>query len=191
MNQSKILYAFFLVTLFISCSKGKPLPIPIIATDFIQENTTKLDDNFFLIGPKIDSLNVAIIADCDCCASNLVLLDDSSFLYVELCLSGDSYIKGNYLVLGDLLILHTDKEIVSSESPIGASDADIPIIYELIQQEPTYLAYRISKLKGKQVITYSKDKYSEYGMPVFSESTSHFLRELRKEKILRTYLDKE
>lgn len=191
MYPSKILYALLFAIAFISCSKGKQLQIPQISTDFIQKNTAKLESDFFLIGPGIDSVNTEVIAGCDCCASDLVLLNDSSFLYIELCMGGDSYIKGNYLVFGDLLILHTDKEIVSFESPIGASDVDIPATYELIQQEPIYLTYRISNLKGKQVITYNKDKYSEYGMPVYSGSTNHFLRELRKEKVLRNYLDSE
>nr|WP_294861227.1 hypothetical protein [uncultured Fluviicola sp.] len=191
MNRSKILYSFLLAITFISCTKGKLLKVPQISTDFIQENTVELESDFFLIGPSIDSVNTELRVGCDCCASDLIFANDSSFLYIELCLGGDVYIKGDYLVFGDLLILHTDKEIVSSDSPIDTPGVDLPTTYELIQQEPIYLTYRISNLKGTQVITYSKGKYREYGMPVYSGSTNHFFRELRKEKVLRNYLDSE
>lgn len=188
MSIQKTLYLFLIGMFFISCSKKPSLRIPELSTDFLKGNPTKLTSDFFFIGPELDSVNVDIVAECDCCASDLAFLNDSSFVYLSLCLGGDSYVKGNYLVFGNLLILHTDEEVVTSEDPM--LNIDSPTTYKINKQERDYHGYTISNLKGKQVITYSKDDYTEYGMATHS-SLNRFLEQFRKDKILRRFLEEE
>ena len=106
MTVQKILCFFFAGFLFAACNKGTPLLLPEISTDFLKSDSTILNSDLILIGPGIDSVNAEVAAGCDCCASKLAFLNDSSFIYKVLCLGGDSYVKGNYVFFGDLLVHH-------------------------------------------------------------------------------------
>jgi hypothetical protein len=66
-------------------------------------------------------------------------------------------------------------------------DSELAAKYEVVHQKGTYHAYLISNLKGKEVISYTKDDFAEYGMPT-QVSVSSFLEEFRKEKVLREFL---
>ena len=186
MTQNKLFYLPFLLLILVSCSKEQS-SLQFVTPEFMTNDNDKLSNSTFFIGPELDSTKAEIIAACDCCASNLAFVGDSSFLYEEMCLGGDSYIKGDYILLGDILIIRTNKELVSEEYEVGSMEEDFPIRYEVVQQEPRYLSYKVSNLKGKQVIVYSKDDYTEYGIRD-SGSVKKFLEELRKEKVLREYL---
>lgn len=186
MRIQKLIYLFICGISLVACSKGNSLTVPKITADFVKDYTKNLNGSVFFIGPELDSVNVEIVADCDCCASNLAFMNDTSFVYVERCLGGDVYVKGNYLVFGSLLMLHTGNDIVSSEDNYVSEIESVPI-YEVIRQEEAYHVYTISNWKGKQVITYSKDDYSEYGIST-RISINRFLEEFRKEKILREFL---
>lgn len=175
------------VILLCSCTKGKPVTVPEINTDFNVNRKAEVSGFVFFIGPELDSTDVDIIADCDCCASELAFINDSSFLYEELCLGGNAYAKGDYIVFGDLLILRTNQEVLSEEYEIGFIEDDSPSSYEIVRQKPNYIAYQLSELKGKQVITYSNDGHKEYGVHDHI-SVTQFLRDLRKEKAIRAYL---
>ena len=184
----KICWSFILLVLLTSCHK-ESVSIKGTVPAFMTFNNSELSNSTFFIGPELDSIDADVIADCDCCASNLAFVNDSSFLYEILCLGGNSYIKGRYVLSGDVLILETNKEVVSEEYELGTMNDDSPSTYELTLQEPRYLSYKVSELKGEQIIVHSKDDYTEYGIRD-SDSALEYLRELRKEKVLRKYLKK-
>ncbi|MNY24253.1 hypothetical protein D3C86_1579570 [compost metagenome] len=189
--MQKSLFSLFLgsVFLIVACSPKKELTVPGLVPEFLAESNNEFSGKLFFIGPDLDSVNASVVAECDCCASDLAFINDSVFLYVELCLGGDVYIKGKYRTFGNLLILQTDEEILSSEYEYAeTSGVDFPTRYEIIKQKTTYHAYVISDLKGKQLITYRKNDLEEYGM-VTSGSITHLLDEIRQEKPLREYLD--
>lgn len=186
MSKNNLFYLSFLLWILASCSKERS-SLQFVTPEFMTNDQDKLSNSIFFIGPELDSAKAEIIADCDCCASHLAFVDDSSFIYEVFCLGGDSYIKGDYVLFGDMLIIRTNKEIVDEEYEVGSMEEDFPITYEVVQQEPRYLSYKVSVLKGKQVIVYSKDDYTEYGIRD-SGSVKKFLEELRKEKVLREYL---
>lgn len=187
------LYFFLAGILLSACDNGIPVALPAVSTDFLKGDLTIQNSAFFLIGPDIDSVNAQVVAECDCCASELALLNDTSFIYTALCLGGDSYVKGNYVFFGNLLILHTDEDVISEEYEYAAAPdgGDTPIHYEVIKQERKFHIYQLSALKGKPFITYtSKDDYKEYGTPV-KGSMNDFLGEFRKEKVLKRFLEDE
>lgn len=186
MRVQKLFYLIICGISLTACNKGKPLPVPEITVPFANDHSIDLSGSVFFIGPELDSVNMEIIAACDCCASDLAFLNDSSFVYIERCMGGDVYVKGNYLIFGNILILHTDNKIVSSEYEMSP-DIELAEKYEIIQQKRTYHAYLISNLKGKEVISFAKDDFAEYGMPA-QISISSFLEEFRKEKVLREFL---
>ncbi len=184
----KIFFPFGLLIVLSACSK-EAVSVRNIIPVFSPIDNSGLSNSTFFIGPELDSTDADVIADCDCCASNLAFVNDSSFLYEVLCLGGNSYIKGRYVLSGALLILETGKELVSEEYEVGTMSGDSPSTYELTVQEPRYLSYKVSELKGEQIIVHSKDDYTEYGIRD-SDSALEYLRELRKEKVLREYLEK-
>lgn len=187
MIQNKLCFLSILLFFFASCKKEPLKSEELSIPEFMTADNEELNNSTFFIGPELDSTEADIVADCDCCASNLAFVSDSSFIYEALCLGGDSYIKGDYILFGDLLILRTNKEIVDEEYEVGSMEEDFPVTTEVVQQETRYLGYKVSELKGKQIIVYSKDDYTEYGMRD-SGSVKKFLEELRKEKVLREYL---
>lgn len=189
MRIHPISFLILSILLLAACAQKKDLNIPVLVPELLAERNTEFSGKFFFMGPELDSVHAEVVADCDCCASDLAFIDDSTFLYVELCLGGDVYIKGKYQVFGNLLILQTDEEVLSSEYEYAdTSGVDFPTRYEVVRQKSNYLGYTISDLKGKQLITYRNEDYEEYGMPI-AGSVKNLLDEIRKEKVLRHYLD--
>lgn len=182
------LLVFILGAFTISCSGSSSKQKETISIPPIQFETTDLSGEVFFIGPEVDSINARIVADCDCCASDLAFINDSSFIFILRCLGGDTYIKGDYLTFGDQLILRTDGEVVSSEVEFSLSDIEIPMKYETSKDQMIYISYTLSKWKGKQFITYSKDDNVEYGIRT-NESMRVFLKEFEDEKILKSFLE--
>lgn len=179
---------FLLCTFTLACSKESTHRKVKATFPVLQFERTDLSGKVFFIGPEIDSVNAEIVAACDCCASDLAFTDSTSFIYIERCLGGDVYVKGQYLTLGNLLFLRTDKEYVSSEN-FMAPDTISYTTYELGYLKPNYIRYMLSDLKGKQFITYSKDDYTEYGIAT-NISIAHFLKEFEDEKILKDFSEK-
>lgn len=179
---------FLLCAFLLACSKpsDKKTEVSFPSPQFER---TDLSGEVFFIGPDIDSVHAEIVADCDCCASDLAFINDSSFIFIARCLEGDIYVKGNYLVFGEHLILKTAGETVTSEHTLSISDIEIPTTYEAQKDKIAYISYRISELKGKQFITYSTDDYTEYGIRT-NESLRVFLKEFEDEKVLREFLER-
>lgn len=185
----KLVCVFFgLVTLLTGCSgtakKKMTFPLPFPA---IRPESPDMSGKVFFIGPKIDSVKAEIEAGCDCCASDLAFVDSTSFIYIERCLGGDVYVKGEYLSFGNILLLRTDKEYVSSEDSMPP-DTVFQTTYEMgYSKKNNYIGYTLSELKGKRFITYSSEDYTEYGMET-AISTAHFLKEFQGEKTLEQFL---
>lgn len=177
---------FLLCAFTLACSKESAQQKVKIAIPVVHFEQTDLSGKVFFIGPEIDSVNARIVADCDCCASDLAFVDSTSFIYIERCLGGDVYVKGHYLTLGSLLFLRTDKDYVSSEDSM-VPDTISYTTYELGYSKPNYVSYVLSELKGEQFITYSKDDYTEYGIAT-DISITHFLKEFKDEKVLKDFL---
>lgn len=185
MSIQKITY--FLFVLLCSCSKGKQVIIPKLNGNFIKAYRTDLSGAVFFIGPGINQEKTEIIAECDCCASDLAFLNDSLFIYVERCLGGDTYIKGSYIAFGEHVFLHIDENIiVSEENPI-----ELTYSYRAEQQQESFFVYNFLNTTGKQLLSYEDGTYSEFGLRSDRVHLNGFLEEFRKEKILRIFLEGE
>lgn len=183
-------FSIFLLCLFaLACSKESNRQKGKFTFPVLHLEGTDLSGEVFFIGPEIDSVKADIVADCDCCASDLAFINDSSFIFIARCLEGDTYVKGNYLTFGELLFLKTAGKTVVSEHTLSVSDIEIPTSYETHKDKIAYINYRISELKGKQFITYSTDTYTEYGIRT-DESIRIFLKEFEDEKVLKEFLGK-
>lgn len=183
MQIQKLIYILALGISVISCDKGKPLALPEISADFVKEYTIDLSGTLFFIGPELDSIHAQIIAECDCCASDLAFLSDSSFIYVERCLEGDGFVKGSYLAFDNYVFLRIDENTVSSSFGI----LDPETTYTETKQKESYIVYTLQDLKGKQLLHYTNGSYQEFGLRS-DRSIDDFLEEFRDEKVLRKFL---
>lgn len=150
----------------------------------IESHQIDLSGAVFFIGPEIDPKQQEIIAECDCCASDLAFLDDSSFIYVERCLGGDTYVKGSYLAFNDHVFLHIDGNTVSSEEDMMNEKTT----YTAIKQEESFVTYEILNATGKMLLRYKDGEYSEFGLKSKRITLDGFLDEFRSEKTLRAFM---
>jgi|GEM_PF-2267317 len=187
MSIQKTVFLFLSLLLLFSCNQGKTLAIPEINADFIEDAKIDLSGAVFFLGPEIDHEQREIIADCDCCASDLAFLNDSSFIYVERCMGGDGYVKGFYFAFNGRVFLHIDGNTVSSEEDMLSEK----ISYTTNKQKDSYLTYEIFNTTGKMLLCYKDGEYSEFGLKSKRVTLDDFLDEFRKEKVLRTFLEEK
>lgn len=143
------------VTMLFSCSGNSSGSFPIPLWKLPKQNNIFSGERYF-VGPTFDSSKVVIVADCDCCASDLGFINDSTFVLVSYCIDGDSYFSGTYCVFNDCLLMRFGNKSVSStreiSSVIGDSVDHAELYYETHNETPHYLAVKITTLKGKTVL---------------------------------------
>ncbi|MFC4231849.1 hypothetical protein ACFOW1_08100 [Parasediminibacterium paludis] len=76
-----------------------------------------LSNKAMSIGPYFNTSKCEIEIECDCCASDLLFIDDKRFVYIAYCLESDSYLKGVYEANDTSITLHFDgKQIIKEHN---------------------------------------------------------------------------
>ncbi len=78
-----------------------------------------LSNQSMSIGPYFNTTKCEIEIECDCCASDLLFIDDKRFVYIAYCLESDSYLKGVYEANDTAITLHFDGKEIVEEHPLG------------------------------------------------------------------------
>jgi hypothetical protein len=73
----------------------------------------KFTGQVFLLTEDFSEDKCEVIAQCDCCATDLFFLSDKDFAMVDRCLYNDSYYKGTYLITGNVLTLTFNQRVVN------------------------------------------------------------------------------
>jgi hypothetical protein len=60
----------------------------------------------FMLTERFSDDNCEVVAQCDCCSTDLFFLTDKDFALVNRCLYNDSYFKGTYTIKNSKLILN-------------------------------------------------------------------------------------
>ena len=176
MSIQRIAYFFIVFFSLAACNNEKPLQIPDVSTDF-SEDTVDLSNKLFFIGPQIDTLKMDIVADCDCCASNLAFADDRVFVFESLCLEGDDYFKGTYFKFGSLIFLKFHPMTVSSIHYPGEEKEPT---WEKVSDSVSYSVLEFSTLKSEWVISGSYyGESTDYGMCNRTVPAKQFLSRLK------------
>ena len=71
-----------------------------------------LSGQVFILSESFIDDKCEVIADCDCCGTDLFFLSSTRFGFVSRCLSGDSYFTGTYTLKTNRLILNFNKKYV-------------------------------------------------------------------------------
>ena len=120
---------------------------------------------------------MSVVADCDCCASNLAFVNDSVFIFESLCLEGDDYFKGTYFKFKSLIFL---KFYPMRVSAIHYPGEDKETTWEKERDSVFCSVLNFSTLKSEWVISasyYGED--TDYGMRNRSIPMRKYLNNLK------------
>ncbi|RZJ69714.1 hypothetical protein [Flavobacterium sp.] len=139
----KKIVALAVLSLFIGCGKeksvqnteGKP-----------SESTQKplaiadVSGKAFSFGPEFNAETCEIIAECDCCGSDFLFLDDSRFVVIAYCLEGDSFLKGTYRIVGSKIEMTYEGEMIVQETnwekEADSTKTEAPFYFEKAEPAP-------------------------------------------------------
>lgn len=147
---------------------------------------SKTDKTFFF-GPRLDSTKAEVLAECDCCGSDILFNKDSTFVAAFYCLEGDSFAKGKYSA--------TNTKVTLTFAPMEVIKLyDMDAEYDSVTYQKTSnfqvnnhqipkSTMNISFLKSKIVLT-TNGMEKDYGVESKERTKSSFLSSLRKDSVL-------
>jgi len=186
MNRFITLLIF--LTLLVSCGKSTKVVLSAPRTKALKADQS-LSEKLFLIGSVLDSNNVEIIAECDCCTSDFAFLNDSTFVYVNTCVHGDQYFKGKYISFCNTLLVKFDELSVDTNWEPDETDSTIAETINLqshitVEHSPeVYDVFRLSQLKSRTVISTCLGASCEYGVEKRKQTLNDFIHDLKELKI--------
>ncbi len=176
---------FLLLLLLFACSPEKDRIIPILfkriasCPDQLKQQNHKLCNTLFFTGPELDTARMEIQAPCDCCAGYLCFVNDTLFVHESLCLEEDRYSRGNYVRLGNALIL---KVFSPSVSHVHEPGFEVVESWEINPHKTNYVELQVSELHGKTVLSLSYEGETDYGL---EQEKGGFVSKLKKEGVWR------
>lgn len=196
LNQTKSMLqrpinTIFLLLLFLmlySCKQdnGKII-IPSMKKEDPKPVIGSLSGKAYFFGPNFDKKNCTIIAECDCCSSNILFLNERDFIAICYCESEQEFLKGRYQVIGENVVLNynslsIDKEY-NYEKEVDSTGADIPDYFITTKKSPA----RKEILKGfsckGQLYFQTGDTAIDYGAIEKEKTIQDYITLLKEEGI--------
>jgi len=136
----------------------------------------QLAGQVFILAEKYDNTTCEIVAECDCCASDLFFLNSKDFALISRCLFNDTYYKGTYLISKGKLTLNFNQKYV----------------VELVNEETDKITHNVTKTKiESDVFSISTcEKKIRLSHLTVKDFSNGFRYPLQKEKELKTELYK-
>lgn len=190
MKSDKRILALFSISvcMTMSCNnpdKGKPASPPGIPIDVAGK--------VYRLGPAIDSVSTEVMADCDCCGSDLAFLKDSSFIMAEYCIGDNTYSTGKYSIGDNQVILRFNPKQVTSvfedveEVPRDSDTSPVvaPVMpareFQIKTRENRDARLLVSQLNSKLVLkTTGKD--TDYGM-VGTNTIDKLIKQMKEDSV--------
>lgn len=113
------------------------------------QSPVSMAGKLYFFAPEFDSTKLEAMGDCDCCAANTLFLNDSSFLEIEYCDEGSTYVMGKYQMDDHSLNLMYDSVIVSGHFPGGEISENAKSVRDV---------YHVS-IEKSETRTYQKQQY--------------------------------
>lgn len=187
----------YLLLILCCCNLGCSVFEANTATENIQNKpaimTQKLDlsNQFMEIGPSLNSSNCEITRECDCCASDLLFIDDKRFVYIAYCLESDSYLKGIYEANDTTIMLHFDGKEIIKEHNLDENQDSLELakpdftLKDTINESTTLM---VSKYPCGKIFYYKIGKEnSEYGVFGKEVSVKDATETMKKEQIWKRF----
>jgi hypothetical protein len=110
-----------------------------------------LAGKLYFFAPELDSTKLEATGACDCCSSNMLFLDDSSFLYISYCEGSTSYTRGKYTSDHQKLTVALDSITVDKYYPEendSTGTLSINPVYHTSIQQPDNQTFKKQEYKG-------------------------------------------
>lgn len=184
-SASNLIIVVLLLAGMVSCSEKKRHYDLEFNNPFHIKND--FAESLYFLGPEVDSAKTEILAQCDCCASDLAFINDSVFVYVVRCLGGDVFLKGNYQPVPYGILLRYDDDFVDGEEIATINESgemDFKMEYKLENESSSPELLIVSKLNSAVLLTQSfRDGSKLYGMKNNDRKLDNFKDNLKSEGI--------
>lgn len=180
------LFAGFALGLVLCACNSKQEEKPVISTETAKESEITLAGSNYFFAPQFDAEKCEGIAECDCCSSNVLFLDNTRFITICPCESDESVYKGTYKVLNDKVVLNYDTLEVQSvydwEADIDTTGTVKPS-YDIVvsSRDAVTETLDIKKCGGKLYFTTAIDAETFYGTIDKRYSLNQHIQILKKE----------
>lgn len=185
----KYIFIFVLVGI-ISCNEPSKENAQQIVIETAQTKSLppfNLVGQFYFAAPELDSVHCKSTGACDCCASGILFLSDSTFLYVAYCLQDDTYFKGTYKINNDEVVFYSDKLRIDILTDITVdssnSVSDTTHIETHYVQKAYTFKWKEFLCKDKICFVDEEDTlYAHYAIPA-PELKENFITTIKKDSI--------
>ncbi|MDQ3276724.1 MAG: hypothetical protein M3Q06_00245 [Bacteroidota bacterium] len=146
-----------------------------------------LADKVYFFGPAVDSTSTDVLAECDCCASEILFEKDSSFIAAFYCLEENTYAKGTFSVIADKLILtYAPEDVIKrndTDAEYGSATYKKTSNFQVTTRQIPKSTLSISFLNAKTVLSTDGEE-KDFGMESKEQTRLSFLAALRKDSVL-------
>lgn len=119
-----------------------------------------------------------VIAECDCCSSDLFFLSTTRFCFVSRCISGDSYFSGIYSVKSSKLKLTLDKKYVTE---ITDEEYNVTKLETKVKNTST-IDLEVLRCGQRQRLTHPTNKGWKNGSRYRQKKEAEMMKELKTSK---------
>jgi hypothetical protein len=173
----------------------------LFETNAAKENTQKkeiiiaqkldLSNQSMSIGPYFNTTKCEIEIECDCCASDLLFIDEKRFVYIAYCLESDSYLKGIYEASDTAITLHFDGKEIIKEHRLGDDEDSLELAKpDFTLKDTTYKPTTLTTSKNQcgKLVYYKLGKENpEYGVFSKEVSVKDAIKTMKKEQIWQRF----
>lgn len=186
-------------------SKKTVIPLFIILFSCNSNNTTKhaevltksvnnkeekviLKNDFesvlFITAQSLDD-NGDLELGCDCCSSNFYFIDKNKFVEASYCLHEDSYLKGNYEIVKDGVLLHYDQECLTIQTNLEINPDSTETWKDNYIYNKSDKGASVSWKRNKSNPIF-KTSFGEFAR--IDKSKTEFLKRISADKEIKTFL---
>lgn len=147
-----------------------------------------LSNKLYLLAPDFDSKKGESFAECDCCSSNYLFLDNNNFICVDYCLETDTFYSGKYTIENEEIKLKYNSTIVKKSYNLERETDTINELPEYIYKTEKSKSFQThwEKFDCKEKICFKTiGEQMDYASVDKNQTPESFLVKLKKEGILK------
>jgi len=183
----KLFIGFAFALVLCSCN-SKTEEKPPVSIEKKVESTITLSGSSYFFAPLFDAEKCEGIAECDCCSSNILFLDDKHFIAMYPCESDESIFRGTYRVSKDKVILsydtlQVDREYIWNKEVDADTTGTLKPQYtiDVTSRPATTQMLTIKHCADKLYVTTSEGEEISYGVVDTRYSLNQQIQMLKKE----------
>lgn len=108
MNRLKTNFLFFFLPIALFSCHDRTNDESSQTTTGTEPSKLNVAGQVYFYAPEFDKNACQAFGECDCCSGNILFLDESHFLAIDVCESDNSYYKGKYKIADSNVLLSYD-----------------------------------------------------------------------------------